>query len=343
MRGLVAALAAVALATSTAGYTQAALWSGAGDGVSYEDPLNWDVVEAFPGSTRDIASPATVVRAADVTVNRTFVSGGAVLNVTGGTQSDGQSGNTIRNFVGNGSVGTVNMSGGAYGIGHVLAIAHSNNSDGVFSVTGGDLSVFRGGNSLVGGYGGIFAQGHSISIGGNSTGSNVTGLFEISGGSLVTRTGVAVANNGVFSVVGSATNQIRLGGSNDDAGWFAVSSNGTLKAAVDSSITPIFVEAQTNTSPINPGVEFQLGALLDLSFVGAPTPGTWTLLELEGQDIVDGGLALSGTTASGWSFAVDNNGDNGLLTATYTAVPEPASLALMVLGGLFALQLRRKA
>ncbi|MEM7314485.1 MAG: PEP-CTERM sorting domain-containing protein [Planctomycetota bacterium] len=70
--------------------------------------------------------------------------------------------------------------------------------------------------------------------------------------------------------------------------------------------------------------------------------GTWTLLEIENTDIVDNGLALSGSTASGWSFDVDNSGANGLLTATYT-VPEPGALGMVVLGALLLVCVRRRS
>lgn len=345
-------LAALALVLAGGGVASADVWSGLGDGVSFEDALNWDPsTNAFPGSTRDIAGAFTVTRAVDVTVNRTFVSGGAVLNVTAGAHSDGQSGNTIRNFVGNGSKGTVNMSGESttYGIGHVLAIAHSNNSDGSFYQTGGALNVFRGGNTLIGGYGGLFARGHSMSIGGNSTGSNVKGIYEISGGTLSTRVGVAVGTNGTFSVVGSGATSIRIGGSGDDAGWFALSSDGTLKMSIDAGgVTPIFIEQTNNTSTIAQAVELQPGSMLDLSFFGTPAvAGSWTLMELENGDIADNGLALgAGVDSSeldgiGWSFAVDNSGVNGLLTATYS-IPEPGTLGVIAAASVGMLFIRRR-
>jgi hypothetical protein len=345
-------MAVLALVVAGAGVAQAETWTGLGDGVSYADTNNWDVpATAFSGSTRDINGAYTVERAVDVTVNRTFVSGGAVLNVSAGAHNDSQSGNTIRNFVGNGSQGTVNMSGTdtAYGIGHVLAIAHSSNSDGAFYQTDGALNVYRGGNSLISGYGGLFANGHSMSIGGNSSNTGVTGIYEISGGSLSTRVGVAVGNNGIFSVVGSGASSIRLGGSNDDSGWFALSSDGTLRMSIDDGgVTPIFVEEKDNTSTVENGVEFQLGSELDLSFLGTPAEaGIWTLLELENSDITDSGLAFAAGVDSsaddgiGWSFSIDNSGDNGLLTATY-AIPEPATLGLFGLVGGGMLFVRRR-
>ncbi|MDF7805975.1 carbohydrate-binding protein [Pontiellaceae bacterium B12219] len=308
------------------GSVQADVWTGAGDGVSYEDALNWNPsTNAFAGSTRDIDGAFTVNRAVDVTVDRTFVQGGATLNVTAGTHADGRAGNTIRNFVGNGSKGTVNVSGEStvYDVGHVLAIAHSSNSDGTVRLTGGTLNVGRGGNSLISGYGGIFTRGHAVSIGGNNGNSGVTGLMEISGGLLKTRTGLAVGMNGTLSIVGSGAG-ILLGGSNDDAGWFALSADGRLKATVDAGgITRIFVEDKDNSSTLNPTAELQAGSLLEVTRT-TEYGGTWTLLEVENGTITNNGIAFAeGVDTNIWSFNVDNSGPNGILTITATGESAP--------------------
>ncbi|MEN8790598.1 MAG: carbohydrate-binding protein, partial [Lentimonas sp.] len=306
------------LATSTSLFS--ATWDGGGDDDEYSTALNWsdDLVPSGPAeTTQDISGAYTVVRNVDSTSARTLVNDGAVLNVTSGSHNDSKAGNTIRNFVGNGSSGTVNMSGASttYLIGHKLAIAYNSNSDGAFYHTGGALNVYRGSNSLIGGYGGLFALGHSISIGGNSTHTNGTGIYEISDGSLNTRTGVGVGNNGIFSIVGSAATEIRLGGSNTDAGWFALSADGTLKATIDAGgITPIYVE---DDGAMTSAVELQAGSLLDLSFNIPAINGTWTLIEVEDGDVVDNGLALAPGVSSDWSFAIDNSGTNGLLTVSY--------------------------
>ena len=103
-------------------------------------------------------------------------------------------------------------------------------------------------------------------------------------------------------------------------------------------MTSIFVADQGHTDPVY--AQFDAGSILDLSFSGiAPTPGTWTLMEVENGLITDDGLGLSGTTDSNWSFNVDNTGANGLLTATY--VPEPGTMVLLA-GGLGMLSLFRR-
>uniref|UniRef100_UPI003563C924 carbohydrate-binding protein n=1 Tax=Pontiella sp. TaxID=2837462 RepID=UPI003563C924 len=303
-------------------------WTGLGDGTSYEDALNWDPsTNAFTGSTRDINGPYTVTRAVDVSVNRTFVQGGATLNVTAGSHSDGQAGNNIRNFVGNGSQGTVNVSGAStvYDIGHVFAIAHSSNSDGTVNLSGGTLKVGRGGNTLVGGYGGIFTRGHSVSIGGNISNTGVTGLMEITGGTLTTRTGLVVAKNGTLSIVGSDAT-ILLGGANDDTGWFGLSADGLLKASVDAGgVSKIFVEEADNANTLIPTAELQPGSLLYVTNTTA-YGGSWTLLEVENGDITNNGLAFAaGVDTNVWSFTVDNSDANGKLIITAAGDPVPVT------------------
>lgn len=341
---------AIALAFSGTSNAATLNWDGGG-GVDNEfsTAANWaDSVtglDAVPANvdTLNILNGSTVSRTVNSAGGRTNIQGGSILNVSAGTHSDGTAGNTVRNFVGNGSAGTLNVSGGSYDIGHLLAISHSTNSDGSVNVTGGLLNIGRGSNSLVGGFGGNFALGHSISIGSNSGQNNVTGQFTISGGALKTRTGIAVAHNGTFSQIGSAITEISLGGAAADAGWFAMAGSTSLwNATIDGGgITKMFVEAQTNTSTLNPFVTILAGSTLNLGFTGSAMSGTWTLLELEGQDIDDQGLVLSAATLAdpNWSFNVDNSGANGLLTVTY--VPEPSSIALLAAGGLLALRRRR--
>lgn len=318
---------------SALGLCQAQNWDGTGDGVSFEDTNNWDDPAAlFPGSTRTIDGAFTVNRDVGVTINRTFIRGGAVVNIASGSHTDGQSGASIFNFLGDTGAGTVNQSGGDYNIGHGLRVGVGSSPDGTYNLTGGLLEIFRASNSKIeptnpGGR-------PSLEVG-DTTG---TGLFEISGGALNTRAGVHIAPTGTFSVVGSAPTSIDIGPQNTgDGSWIQ---HGTLQVAVDAGgLTPIFVDDFDDVGGVVG--EFKTGALIDVSFLGATThvPGTWTALIIENTDIIDGGLALTGTTDSNWTFDLDNSGNDGILTVTY--VPEPAGLVMITLA-IPALLLRRR-
>ncbi|WP_372796368.1 autotransporter-associated beta strand repeat-containing protein, partial [Pontiella sp.] len=302
---------AVALACVSWGSAAVAeVWTGAGDGTSYEDPLNWDPsTNAFPGTTRDIDGVFTVNRDVDVTVSRTFVQGGAALNINTGTHNDSQSGNTTRNYVGNNSAGTVNQSGGSWNIGHILLVGSGNSSgSGTYNLTGGDLIVSRGGNSFM-----SVPGGNSIEVGVGSA----SGIFEISGGSLATRIGVGVGSGGIFSVQGSGAASIGIGSNGSLDGDWNQAAGGTLRVGIDAGgVTKILIDDENDDGGAY--ATFDAGALLDVGYYnGMTNGGTWTVLEVEGTNIVDNGLAFATGVDTGiWSFAVDNSGANGLLTVT---------------------------
>ncbi|MDF7806542.1 PEP-CTERM sorting domain-containing protein [Pontiellaceae bacterium B12219] len=336
-------LIAMALTMGSAGIANADVWNGAGDGISFEDALNWDPsTNAFAGSTREIDGAFTVTRDTDVTVSRTFVDGGATLNITGGTHSDNQSGNTTRNFIGNTGAGTVNQSGGNYNIGHILAVGR--HGTGIYNLSGGTLDISRGGNTLTG---------NPNTFGGNAGGSlsigwgNGTGLMNITGGSLVTRIGVEVGDRGTFQVQGNdATIGIGSSGTLDGHWW--QDAGGVLSMGIGAAGVSTILIDDTDQATADPYAYFADGSVLDLSFYGTEaTEGTWTLMELENGDIDDQGLELAvGVDSSegdgiGWSFNVDNSGANGLLTATYV-IPEPATLGLVAVFGGAVLFLRRR-
>ena len=77
------------------------------------------------------------------------------------------------------------------------------------------------------------------------------------------------------------------------------------------------------------------GSILDVSELDVE-PDTYTVID--GASIVDTGLAFApGTDTSVWSFDVDSA--SGDLLVTY--IPEPATLLLLVAGGI-VMQLRRR-
>lgn len=325
---------AVALSVTS---VQGASWIGGGVGSEYLTPGNWDDgLVPSSGSTQNINGPYTVTRSGNTTAGRTFVRGGAVLNVPGGNHDDDISDANKWNLLGEDSKGTINQSGGTYEIGHGLRIGvgknNSANSDGLYNQTGGDLVIYRAGNSKTepsnpGGR-------TSMEIG-DTAGA---GLYQISGGSLRTRTTVHIAEAGTFRVIGSGASSIGIGSEQSgDGGWLQ---KGLLSMEIDAGgVTSIFVDDTGGGVGI---AEFYSGSLLDLDFAAGVTPygGTWTLMEVEGTNIVDSGLALSSLVDPAWSFDIDNSGTNGVLTATF--VPEPGTYALLFgLAGLGLVWFRR--
>lgn len=340
----VAAIAAIVVASGSTAHGQADNWTGSGDGTTFLDGANWDtgnVPGVIPGSdlpflsTNNIDGPFTVNRSVDSNTARVNVRGGSVLNITGGIHGDDRSGANIFNYIGDDGSGTVNQSGGEFNIGHGVRIGvgvTATTRDGTYNLTGGDLIVYRGSNSIVE----PFTFGRPSMEIGDTAGQ---ALFEISGGSLSTRGGVHIGQNGTFSVKGS--NPVDIGSTRSaDGSWIQ---HGTLKAAIGAAgFNDILVDDVDDNAGVF-GI-FRPTSLLDLSFDGiAPVAGTWTLMTVENTDILDEGLALAGGTDPNWSFAIDNTGTDGLLTATYAvSIPEPSSLALLGLGGLVLVGRRRK-
>ncbi len=308
----------------------AADWDGGGADNEFSTALNWDD-DMVPGtgSTQNINSAVTVERSVDSTADRTFVSQGGIMNVTGGTHSDSRSGAGIRNFVGRGSDGTVNQSGGFYDIGHMLSIGGGGaNGNGVYRLTAGSLNISRGADSIIDGTNPLGRP--SLELGDEEAAGS--GLFEISGGSLTTRFGAQLGFGGTFHVLGSGASSISIGNNNNGTGWWSQEAGSILKASIDGGgLTTIFIDELSGGTAL---AEFKSGSFLELGFVDLlPYVGTWTVLELENADITNSGLAFTAGTdtdfsdGTGWSFNVDNSGVNGLLTVTY--VPEPGTYALL--------------
>jgi len=78
---------------------------------------------------------------------------------------------------------------------------------------------------------------------------------------------------------------------------------------------------------------------IDLSFVGASVDGTYTLMKAGGAFTDPGGLLSAASIAAGWSYELVTVGDYIELQAT---IPEPATISLLLVGGLATLMRRKK-
>ena len=237
--------------------------------------------------------------------------GAGVLNLQAGCYLKSTALSSGESHIGHssGDNGTVNQSGGTVEINY-LEIGRE--GAGLYSLTGGSLAIARGksGNSLC------------LATDDNHTVNGGSGTFEISGGSLATRMGVHLGSAdssgvGTFRVLGSSATGVGIGSLNSGDGSWRQKSGSFLDVGVDhGGVAKILVDdVDTND---NQFVTFEQGALLDVDYYNSfAYGGTWTVLELENGDITDNGLVFAaGVDTNTWSFDIDNQGPNGLLTVT---------------------------
>ncbi len=291
--------AVMLLALSAHGANQS--WdSGGGTNQDWGTAANWggDNPDTVPASTdvavvSDGGTALYSEASGTLSVQRTSVGGGSTLNITGGSLSHTLSGNTVRNNVGDGSVGFVLQSGGYQNVAHLLRVGNGSGGFGVYHLSGGDLLVSRGGNS------GASSNSTSLDVGVEDG----SGLFRISGGSLETRVGVGLGANGTFRVEGGASS-IAIGSNGSGDGHWHQNSGGVLDLAVDTNgLSLIFVDAVDGTGA-DGDVTFADGALLNVDFAGGlDTFGVWDVMKWEGS-LTDSGLALApGVDTGQWSFS----------------------------------------
>jgi len=180
--------------------------------------------------------------------------------------------------------------------------------------------------------------------------AGLTDLNNVPGGSTLTFT-VMDAQSYNSAGDGSSITLFQLNFDASSAGIKAALQSGTwtwdpalasLNSTVDSSLSDLIV-ATVGASGVKPGSPFALGTL---SFTAPSTPGTYTLRLTGG----DGGATPDptntwiGSTGTAWiDSTASTNGTGGLVLENkqFTVLPEPATLALLGLGGLAALLRRR--
>ena len=189
---------------------------------------------------------------------------------------------------GSGKSATWTMTGGYANINAVQIGLDS--GDGALFLKGGEMVISRGGT-----------DGTSLRIDNGGT-----GLFEISGGSLETRTGVRIGGQGVFRVKGAAASNIGIGSNNTLDGYWNQESNGVLQVQVSSNgLRQILID---DTGGSSAQATFEQGAILDVAFLdGYAETNVWTVMTVEGT-LTDLGLRFAASVDTNlWDKQVTNN------------------------------------
>jgi len=236
------------------------------------------------------------------------------FNISGGTLTAGQP-----IWIGRGGNGTVNQSNGS--------VSTSNNGE---SIRIGSLAGSLGTYNISGG---LLNAGRFLNLGRPE--GNSTGALLMSGSSTVnlgtsSEGGVRIRSGGFLEMDGSGT-LLTL------SGHFELN-GGTFSALIDNAA----VADPDNWNTIEAlDVRFLSGSKLNLGFSAGTTPadGTWRLLEWSRNVLSDPPvLELADGVSSGWSFNLDT--DNKFLDVTYTVVPEPSSM-ILILSGILLFATRR--
>ena len=249
------------------------------------------------------------------------------LDITGGNFRATVSSNQGTRIGAGGGTGTVNQSGGTAEFGHIVDLGRSG-STGTYNLSGGLLDIFR---STA-----INTVQTSLQLG--DSGGN--GTMNITGGELKTRAGVQLLGaNAKFSVSGSDATAINIGEQGE--GYWSQAVGAILEAQIDvGGLTAISVNKGTNG--LGGNVVFASGALLDVAFLDGTQGGYWDVMTWEGT-LTNNGLTFApGVDTDVWSFSfVDTDVSGTPDTLRITAIPEPATLSMLLIGAVSVLMFRR--
>lgn len=272
-------------------YSNASNWVG--NVAPVAGSSNYAVID-LAGSDKAIFSSGTTANLAGIRIGYNGSDG--EFEQTGGTANFSNGG--ASRIGRNGEVGTYHMTGGTASI-NAVQLGLGSSGTGNLTITGGDMTIIRGAGT-----------GTSSLIVDFGSGS-ASGNFEISGGSLQTRTDVIIGDNGTFSVLGSEPTSIGIGSYGTLDGQWTQAAGGTLRVRIadtPTGITKIIIADNGDASDGDGNATFANGALLDVGFLGASVEGEWDIMTWDGT-LTDNGLALApGVDPSVWSFDfVDTN------------------------------------
>lgn len=300
-----------------------------GDGVSWEDPLNWEL-DAVPfNNTSDqnvriggneqvvfdadtwaflqanddpAADPAEryLQNATEYRIARLLMGdrNGGAFNGSHSLTMDQGDGNTVRATNGTSAVigtrtnknTTLNIVSGITNLeGNRIVVGGAVDSSGTINVSGGEMILGRGGLELGLGDG--------------------AGTVIITGGAFTTRNTATVGVGGTFDVVGSAASQIGIGsaGANVDGSW-TQSGGGVLRSGLDAGgVTPILVDDRDDPVEVGGNVTFESGSVLEPYDAGGANNAWTTVMAWEGT-LTDNGLELSAAADSaGWEMRFEGS------------------------------------
>ncbi len=272
---------------------------------------NWEG-GVYPSNTDTYLDTESVISSAatnNLAAVRLGNTSNAVLYVETGAVLTATSSSIWGSWLGmaSGLTGTVNQVGGSVAVTE-LEVGSQSGAYGFYNQSGGSNTV----SGLLYGY--------SLYVGGTKNSDHRgydggTGSYTISGGTLLTRGGVALGHaekggSGTFYVVGTGPDEISIGTLNTgtDGAWNQ-HSNSVLKVGISTNgITPILIDDADGD--LSAQAVFDEGAVLDVSFIdGAMETGSWPVMVCEGT-MLDLGMVFDdsmGSTTNDWGFIVSNN------------------------------------
>jgi T5SS/PEP-CTERM-associated repeat protein len=266
----------------------------------------------------------------DMTAGR-YATGASQINVSGTGQLTLTGYSTFGSDAGK---GTLNVSGGSF-------IANRMNAGTTHVDSLGEVNVSGTGQ---------------VNLATYATFGNIgQGVLNVSGGSFIADRMTLGQNGGSGTVVVSGTGSFELAdylqGSTGDF-LFRLEGSGASVTINDNIISTAgfnsyaFEFALDGANGVGSGIfaqnaiDLAEGVEIDLSFIGAAIDGTYTIMSSAGTitDLSTSGLLSDASVAAGWTYDIVS-GES--LTELQVTIPEPATVLLLVGGGVMALRRRK--